>query len=150
MALRDTINDSQLVVLLEAQDLAHADTASAWVYWPGFSGVELFVVVGALTGVDGDNYLTPILQGGTTTAASGAAAVDSGDIIGDGFSKIDAAAEDSTIQRAQYVGDDYTYLRVLLDYTGTGITAGIVGVYALLTLPRVSPATQVGTAVAAT
>ena len=47
------------VVLLEAQDLAHANTTTALLDCRNFGSAEILLAIGALTGVDGANYVTP-------------------------------------------------------------------------------------------
>jgi hypothetical protein len=129
------------VLLLEPADLAHTDTASSLLDTAGHNGIEIEVIISALTGVDGDNYLTPVLQECDTTEADDFTAVDAANMIG-AFSSVDAATKDSVIQRVGYIGSK-RYVRVNLDYTGTGITAGIVGVVGILghshELPAVAP-----------
>ena len=131
------------VVLLEAQDLGHTDTKSALVDLAGFEGCAIVVAIGALTGVDGSNYLTPILYEGDTSVDTALTAVAAADIKGPAFSKVDDGAEDSVVQMAIYVGAK-RYVGVNLDYTSTGISAGVVGVYAFpmhpLNAPKTSPA----------
>jgi hypothetical protein len=135
------------VLLLEPQDLAHTDTATAWLDTLGFEGATLSAVIGALTGSDGSNYLTPVLQHSDTTAATAAEAVAAADIEG-AFTKVDAANEDSLIQTVGYVGAK-RYVRINFDYTGTGISAGIVGAYGTLghasRRPAVAPAAVAAT-----
>jgi len=132
MPAKDSYNTTKIALLLEPQDLAHTDTYSAYVDLAGYESALFEVSVGALTGVDGSNYLTPTLLEATETPDSTASysAVDSADIIG-GFSKIDAAAEDSVVQVAGYIGSE-RYVCVLLDYASTGISAGVVGVNVIL------------------
>ena len=128
------------VLLLEPQDLASADTQSAYIDLAGLHvPVGIAVIIGALTGVDGSNYLVPTLQEATETPASASSysAVDANDIDG-AFTKVDDAAEDSVIQFVEYHGRS-RYVNVLLNYTGTGITAGIVGVVALVREAREMP-----------
>jgi len=138
----DKYHDSVVISLLEAQDLAHTDTQSKYVDREGYESVEIEVEIGALTGVDASNHVTPILQeADDTPAAIGSySACASGDMIG-GLSKVDDAAEDSVIQRVCYTGLA-PYLNVALDYTGIGISAGIVGVRARLSNPRKGPASS--------
>lgn len=137
--MKDIKSSAGIVHLLDPQDLAYTDTVSSILDTHGFNGAMILVSVGALTGVDASNYLTPVLQESDTTTGTDFEAVDSSDIIG-GFSKIDAAAEDSTTQTACYIGTK-RYIRVNLDYTGTSITAGVVGVVGILGRPEESPAT---------
>ena len=145
--LRDLESNVGVVNLLDPQDLASTDTASALLDTKGFEGAGIVVHVGALTGVDGSNYLTPVLQECDTTVGTSFAAVAAADIVG-GFTKIDATAEDSVVQVAGYIGRK-RYIRVNLDYTGTGITAGVVGVVGLVGNPHTGPVTAPA-AVAAT
>ena len=76
-----------------------------------------------------------------TTTGTDFATVDSGDVVG-AFTKIDSTSEDSVVQRVCYVGSK-RYVRVNLDFTGTGITANITGVYAIVghgsTQPTAAP-----------
>lgn len=129
------------VVLLEAQDLAHTDTKTAWVDLAGYEGCAIVVAIGALTGVDGSNSLLPILYEHDTAADTGATAVAAADIKGPGFSLVDSTSEDSVLQMAIYVGSE-RYVGVNLDYTGTAISAGIVGVYAFPMHPLNAPNTS--------
>lgn len=134
--LKDNIGT---VMLLEPADLAHTDTSSGILDTAECFGVEVDAIIGALTGVDGSNHLLPILQESSTTADADFTAVDAAYIIG-GFSKIDATTKDSIIQRAGYIGSK-RYIRVKFDYTGTGISAGIVGAVGILGYPKEAPFT---------
>ena len=137
--MKDLYNGLNMVALVEAADLVHADTKSKYIDLAGFEGCDIVVAVGALTGVDGSNYLTPVLYEADATpeSASSYSAVAAAQILG-GFTKIDSTSEDSVLQRAGYVGN-CRYLYVDLDYTGTGISAGVVGVYAVLGHGRHQP-----------
>lgn len=137
MKKRDLTDNICAVMLLEAQDLAHTDTASAILDTSKAAGAEIQVMIGALTGVTGSNYLTPVLQESDTIVGTDFTEVASSNIIG-GFSKVDSTSEDSVIQRAGYIGTK-RYIRVNLDYTGTGITAGVVGVTGVLAYPTYAP-----------
>lgn len=120
----------EVAQLLEVQDLVHTDTKSNYVDLYGYQGCVLGVMVGTLTGVDGSNYLTPILEESDSTADSGFSAAT--DVTSSpAFSKIDSTSEDAVTQWAVYTGNK-RYVRVKLDYTGTGISAGYVGVFAIL------------------
>lgn len=137
--MKDTYNDEVTVQLLPVADLAYTDTQSNYVDLSGYDGADFYVVVGALTGVDGSNYLTPTLQEASATpgTAGSYSAVAAGDIMG-GFTKIDSTSEDSVVQKAGYAGGS-RYVNVLLNYTGTGISAGYVGVFATLRKLRKGP-----------
>lgn len=145
--MRDFKNNHGIVQLLKPQDLAHNDTASSWLDTRYFNAAMIGVMVGALTGVDASNYVTPILQESDTTADADATTVDSSDQHG-AFTKIDATTEDQVTQVVGYKGSK-RYIRAKLDYTGTGISAGIVGVFGILGKPAVAPAVA-NAAVAAT
>lgn len=152
--IRDLIHATKSVKMLEHADLAHTDTA-VYVDRECYGEVVIEIDVGALTGIDGSNYLTPSLQVATASpAASGSyASVAAADmdyeivtaagvstfVAGTVVPKIDDAAEDSVIFRARYRGTA-RYVSVNLAYTGAGITAGVVGVRALLAAPRLGMA----------
>jgi hypothetical protein len=138
-------NNVATCIMREAQDYT-ATVTSDLVNLAGFESCEVLVTVGALTGVSGSNTLTAKLQECDTTVGTSFTDVAVADMIG-GFTLIDSTAEDSTIQRVGYIGNK-KYLRVVLTEAGT-ISAGIVGVYAILGNPRNSPPSNV-VAVAAT
>lgn len=125
------------VVLLEAQDLAHANTTTALLDCRNFGSAEIWLAIGALTGVDGSNYVTPKLQECDTTVGTSFTDVAAADIDG-AFAAVKAATADSVIQRVAYIGGK-RYIRVVLTYTGTGITAGVIGCYGILGRPSVAP-----------
>lgn len=133
--------------LLDPADIAHTTTASAILDTKNMGAAAIAVIVGALTGVDATNYLTPVLQESDTTTGTDFAAVAAADIIG-GFSKIDSAAKDQVTQMVGYKGSK-RYIRVNLAFTGTGITACLVGVVGLVGYAAIEPVVA-PTAVAAT
>lgn len=137
--MKDLYHNIGVVNLKDPTDLVHTDTASNLLDLQGFESAAIVVHVAALTGVDGSNYLTPVLQECDTTAAADFTAVAAADIQG-GFSKIDSTSEDSVVQVAGYLGAK-RYIRVNLDYTGTGITAGVVGVIGIVGGARNNPVT---------
>jgi hypothetical protein len=126
--MRDLYHNALPVSLAIPVDQAGTDAWSKYVDLAGSHGCIITVHVGDLTGVDGSNYLTPVLYEATATPASAGSysAVAASDLLG-GFSKIDATTEDSTIQTVGYKGI-CRYVAVKCDYTGTGITAGCVSV----------------------
>ncbi len=136
---RDLKNNIGIVTLLEAADQDHTDATSALLDTAEMPGAVLMVAIGALTGVDSSNYLTPILQECDTTVGTSFTAVATGDIEG-AFTKVDAGTEDSLVQYVGYKGGK-RYVRVNLDYTGTGITAGVVGVYGIVGRAKEAPVT---------
>lgn len=125
------------VVLLEAADLAHTNTTTALLDTRNFGAAEILLAIGALTGVDGSNYVTPKLQECDTTVGTSFTDVAAADIDG-AFTAVNATTKDSVIQRVAYIGGK-RYIRVVLTYTGSGITAGIIGCYGILGRPSVAP-----------
>lgn len=118
------------VHLLDGQSINHVDTVSSVLDLAGFNGAVILLNVGALTGVDTSNYLTPVLQESATTVGTDFTDVATAGWKGT-FAKIDTTAKDQVTQYASYVGSK-RYIRVNLDYTGTGITAGCVSVIGVL------------------
>jgi len=125
------------VVLLEAQDLVHANTTTALLDCQNFGSAEILVAIGALTGVDGSNTLTPKLQECDTTVGTSFTDVAAADIDG-AFTVVNATSKDSTVQRIAYIGGK-RYIRVVLTYAGTAISAGVVGVYGIVGRPSLAP-----------
>ncbi len=140
-------NNLATCLALEPQDLAYTDTASAWIDTTDFESLMILAIVGALTGVDSSNYLLPVLQESDTTTDVSATTVAATEVVG-AFTKIDSTSEDSVIQKVSYIGTK-RYVRVKFDYTGTGISAGIVGAIGIAGHGKVSPVTDI-TPVAAT
>lgn len=136
--MRDLKNNIAIVHLLDPQDTADTDTVSLILDTKGFGSAVLAVNVGAITGLDASNYLTPVLQDSDTTTGTDFAPVNAAYIQG-GFTRIDAAAEDQTTQSVGYTGSK-RYLRVNLDFTGTAITAALESVVGVLGRPVVAPA----------
>jgi hypothetical protein len=135
--MRDLYHNLGVKQILPIADLAHTDTVTDWVDLQGFAAAGIQVNIGDLTGVDGSNYLTPVLQESDTIVGTAFTDVAAADIMG-GFTKVDATGEDSTVQTAFYMGLK-RYIRVKLDYTGTGISAGFVGAVALVGHPESAP-----------
>lgn len=124
--------------LLDPQNPVATDTVSAILDTWGFNGAMVLVSVGALTGVDASNYLTPVLQESDTIVGTDFAPVAAGSIHG-AFTKMDATNEDQVTQSVGYIGSK-RYVRVNLDFTGAGITASYVSVVGILGRPNVLPA----------
>lgn len=127
------------VVLSDVTDKAYTDFKSSWFDMSGYEGAVILVTVGVLTGVDGSNTVLPILYEHDTTADSGATAVAAADIEG-AFTLIDSTTKDSVVQAVVYRGSK-RYVGVNMDYTGTGISAGYVGVEAFGCYPLNTPNT---------
>lgn len=138
---RDLKDNITTVLLKEPADAVHTDVASSILDTADCFGVEVDAIIGALTGVDASNYVVPVLQESDTVVGTDFTTVDAAYIIG-GFSKVDATTKDSVIQRAGYIGHK-RYVRVLFDYTGTAITAGIVGAYGILGYSKEAPVPDV-------
>lgn len=145
--MRDLYSNLGAVNLLDPQDTADTDTATAWLDTKNFEGALLIAHVGTITGVDASNYVTPVLQESDTTAAADATAVAAADMIG-AFTKIDATSEDSVVQAVGYKGSK-RYVRINFDWTGTAVTAALVGAVGIVGLGRTNPVTAPA-AVAAT
>ncbi|MBF0232501.1 MAG: hypothetical protein HQK65_05610 [Desulfamplus sp.] len=136
---RDLKNNIGIVTLLEAADQADTDVSSALLDTAEMPGAVLAVAIGEITGVAADAYLTPTLQECDTTVGTSFTDVASGDIEG-AFTVVNATTKDSTVQYVGYKGSK-RYVRVKLDYTGTAITAGIVGVYGIVGRAKEAPVT---------
>lgn len=135
---RDLKNNIATVLLKEPVDAVATTVASSILDTARFEGVEIDAIIGELTGVDGSNHLTPVLQESDTVVGTDFEAVAAADMIG-AFTKVDAAAEDSLIQRVGYIGKK-RYVRVNFVYVGAGITAGIIGCVGILGRPETAPA----------
>ena len=136
---RDLKNNIATVLLKEPVDAVHTTVASSILDTAGFEGIEIDAIIGALTGVDASNHVTPVLQESATIVGTDFSPVATGSMIG-AFSKVDSTAKDSVIQRVGYIGTK-RYVRVNFVYVGTGITAGVIGCVGVLGLPEASPAT---------
>lgn len=143
----DLISNVGIVLLAEPADHAHADFYSGILDTQGFESAQLSAIIGALTGVDASNYLEITAEECDSTENDDFTTVAAGDLDG-AFTKIDAATEDSIIQSVGYKGIK-RYIRLKFDYTGTDISAGIVGAVGLLgharNLPVVAPAAVAST-----
>lgn len=144
---RDLTRNLASVLLLEPFDAVKTTVASNILDIGEYASAEVEAIIGAITGVDGSNHVTPVLQESNTTVAGDFTAVAASNIIG-GFSKVDATTKDSVIQRAGYKGTK-RYIRVNFVYVGAGISAGIIGAIGLLGHPKYAPVTS-PSAVAAT
>ena len=124
-------SNTDCVMLLAPQDVAGTDTVSLILDTANYHQAAIAVVIGAQTGVDSTNYLTPVLQECATTVGTSFTSVGAADLSGPGFSKVDATSEDDVVQWAYYTGSK-RYIRVNLDFTNTGITAGECAVIGIL------------------
>lgn len=137
------------VHLLDPQDVAHTTTKSSVLDLgtPAAEGVLLGAMVGALTGVDASNYLTLTAQESDTTADADFATVAAASLDG-AFTVINSTSKDQVTQFVGYRGTK-RYVRVVATFTGTGVTACLISMFAVVGGARVLPVTQ-PVAVAAT
>lgn len=141
--MRDLYHAIQVKLTKDIVTSNHVDTWLGYIDTQGFQGTVVGVYIGDLTGVDSSNYLTPTLYeaDSTPTSASSYSAVAAADLLG-GFTRIDATTEDVTIQTVGYKGSK-RYIAAKSVYTGTGISAGIVGAFAIVSLADHEPASGV-------
>jgi len=137
--MKDLKNKIGFVHLLDPADISDTDTKSKLLDLAGFESAVIGFQIGAITGVDGSNYLTPKLQESNTTVDGDFTDVAAADIEG-AFSVINSTSLDQVIQVVGYKGTK-RYVRLFLDYTGTAITAGIVGVFGVVSDARREPVT---------
>ena len=135
----DIYHEIGIVQLLDPADKVHADTLTAILDTASMGSAGIAVVVGALTGVDGSNYLTPVLQESDTTVTGDFTTVAAADIAG-GFTVINSTAKDQVTQFVGYKGSK-RYIRVNLDFTGTGISAALVAAIGIVGHAAVEPVT---------
>jgi hypothetical protein len=139
MASRDLRSNLGIVQLLDPADQAHTTFKSSVLDTRGFEGVLVEVTLGAFTGADVSNYLTPKMQESDTTNDADFTDVAAGDLQGSFTVVNDTTTKDSQTQVVGYVGSK-RYIRVVGTYTGTGITASLVGVTGVLGVPHIAPA----------
>jgi len=137
--MKDLYDNIGVNMLMEPADQAHTAWTTDWLDLQGFEGGVVSVFIGALTGVDGSNYLTLALEEGDDTTAAGATAVAAADIEG-AFTVVNSTAKDSVVQSIGYTGAK-RYIRVAGTYTGTGITAGVIGVAGIVGRAHKNPVT---------
>jgi hypothetical protein len=145
--MRDLYDNIGIVHLLDAADHVRTDVASKILDLAGFEGACVSVNVGAITGADGSNSLLAILQESDTTVGTDFEDVADANIVGE-FALIDSTTEDQVTQMVGYVGTK-RYIRVLLDYTGSGISASLISVDGIVGRAHSNPVTAPA-AVAAT
>jgi len=137
--MKDLKNKLGFVNLMDPTDISDTDTKSKLLDLAGFESAVVGFHIGEITGVDGSNYLTPKLQESNTTVDGDFTDVAEADIEG-AFSVINSTSLDQVIQVVGYKGTK-RYVRLFLDYTGTAITAGIVGVFGVVSDARREPVT---------
>jgi hypothetical protein len=127
-------------MLKEPVDCAHTNFTSNLLDTQGFESAKIDVIIGALTGVDGSNYLTLTLEESDTVVGTDFTTVATTEVKG-AFTVINASTKDSCIQSVGYLGVK-RYVRVKGTYTGTAISAGIIGVVSQVGDARTKPPTS--------
>lgn len=148
--MRDLLSDMQVVHLGNLSLSGTTPAASAWADLSGFDGATLVLVNNTVTDAGTASGFTATMQHGDTTAASGAAdivAADSADGSTISVTVTLDTADDAIGGAVGYVGGS-RYIR--FNVVGTTNTAADVSVIAILGKPSRSPATTIGTKVAAT
>ncbi|MCF7936922.1 MAG: hypothetical protein K9L28_11330 [Synergistales bacterium] len=133
----DFKNAVNVVKLLTPQDIAGADTTSDYIDLAEYNGVVVVAEIGALTGADASNTITPVLQEADTTTGSDFIDVAAADMEGT-FATIDDTAEDEVVQFAGYLGNK-RYLRMSFEHAGTSISAALVSSVAIVGKPYALP-----------
>lgn len=116
----------------------HTDVASDALDVGGVRGAEVLTIVGAMTGNDGSNTLVPTLQESDTLVGTDFTNVAAADIVG---GAVATAVSPNTVNKQGYLGKK-RYIRVNLDFTGTGITAVVVGVIGHVQFASLMPGTD--------
>ena len=87
----------------------------------------------------GSNYVTLEVQESDTCVGTDFANVAATDLVGAFLRVDDTISMDKLSQWVGYIGVK-RYVRVCVTYTGTAITAGVIGVLGLLGIPQHGPA----------
>jgi len=134
---KDLKTNLGIVDLLSPIDTAGTDAVSLILDCANVESPIINLLSGLFTGVDGSNYLTPILQESDTIVGTSFTAVAAADIQG-AFVVINSTSLDNLIQTVQYKGSK-RYIRVNLDFTGSGITASLNAVLAIIGNAKYEP-----------
>jgi hypothetical protein len=142
--MKDMSESILRVPLKSPIDAVRTDWKSKYIDLKGFEGCTIELELGAFAGEDGSNYLTPELEeydptsgDGTPGTATNYSAVAAADMVGS-FVAINASGRTNRIYAVGYKGKKrYLYLKGT--YTSSGVSAGIVGVSAVLSLPHSAP-----------
>lgn len=136
--MKDIKSNIGVVQLLEPKNYVAADTKSALLDLKGFAAAVIVVELGTFAGtVNASNNMLPVIQESDSTADASFTPVAADDILG-AFSVVDSTDKDQTCQCVGYRGTK-RYVRVLLDYTGAGISASVVGVTAIVGVAGKAP-----------
>lgn len=125
--MQDLYGRVGVVHLLDPADLAHTTTKSSIIDLAynnkPVDGAIIAVGCGTLTGVDGSNYATITMQESDTTVDGDFATVAAGS-LSNAFTVINSTSKDNVTQWVGYRGSK-RYIRAVITFTGTGITAGV-------------------------
>ena len=139
MSSKDLKNNIAVVHLLDSQDVNAVDTVSSILDTAGFESAGILVNVGAMTGVDANNFLDIVLQECATTVGADFTTVAAADAES-AYTRIDLNTEDQASQFVGYKGG-LRYIRVNLNFTDAGpLGACLVAVDGILGHPRHMPA----------
>lgn len=116
----------------------HTDVASDALDVSGVHGAEVLTIIGAMTGNDGSNTLVPVLQESDDLVDVNFTAVAADDIVG---GAVATAVSANTVNKQGYLGKK-RYIRVKLDFTGTGISSVVVGVIGHVQYSTLVPGTD--------
>jgi len=116
----------------------HTDVASDALDVSGVRGAEVLTIIGAMAGNDVNNTLVPALQESDDLVAANFTNVAAADIVG---GAVAAAVAPNTVNKQGYLGKK-RYIRVNLDFTGTGISSVVVGVIGHVQFATLEPGTD--------
>jgi hypothetical protein len=138
--MKDLFNNIFPVQLMAPADKAHATWYSNYVDLQGYEGVVIEVNIGALTGGSSSDWLTLALYEVDAVPAtfSGYSAVAAADLQSGLAAKTYTGVGDYQVQRVGYHGSK-RYVCLRGTYTSTGISAGIIGVSAIVGISAERP-----------
>ncbi len=115
--------------LLAPQSISnHTDVATKILDTRGARGAGVVIIVGTQTGDDVNNYMVPELQESDTVVGADFTAVAAEDVVG---GVLPGSVTDNSISKIGYLGTK-RYIRVNLNFTGTGISALGISVIGML------------------
>jgi len=147
--MRDNLSTQQVVHLGNLTLSGVTPAASAWVDLTGYESATIMLIANTVTDAGTTAGFVASVQDGSTTAASGAAAIVAADSV-DGEIAITVTsdgADNTNAGGVGYVGNE-RYVR--MNVVGTTGTDADVTVVAVLGCPDVAPTTFIGVSVAAT
>lgn len=130
----------EVVELNNTADLAHATVKSNHVDLAGYSGCILVACIGTMTGADGSNHVTPVVQESDTTKDSDFTTAT--DVVASPtFSKVDSGDEDNVTQTSVYIGSKrYVRIQWTVVSAGSYPTGPVIGLAILSKAMREPPA----------